>query len=228
MKEKPILYSTEMVLANLEGRKNQTRRTNNLDKVNDKPDNWEFKGFIPYATPEAIFINRYTGVTLAIKCPYGGAGDVLWVRETFAKTLSDEYLHQSTKLPYFYKADVLDSETEKEVMTAYGWKYKPSIHMPKAAARIWLQVESIGVERVQDISEQDAIAEGIDTSNGLPVGMTSHYIDYIDARNCFTSAINSFKSLWQSINGEESWQSNPWVWVIKYKVLSTTGKPTNL
>lgn len=216
MKEIQILFRTEMVLANLEGRKTQTRRTNGLKEINESPDMWEFKGFMRYDTPEAIFTNRYTGVTLAVKCPYGGAGDVLWVRETWARENWQKIDFDKPLKHILYKAD------NPNAFSVTGWK--PSIHMPKAAARIWLQNESIGVERVLDISEQDAVSEGIKI---LEHQYGENYFDYLN-ENFTCNELQSYRSLWMKINGPDSWAHNPWVWVIKYKLLSTTGKPNNL
>lgn len=104
--------------------------------------------------------------------------------------------------------------------------FKPSIHMPKEAARIWLQVEDVRVERLHDISENDAINEGIDRrlEPSAPNGI--HYKHYLKDK-WGPSPKHSFETLWHSINGKESWDNNPWVWVISFKVLSTTGRPEN-
>jgi len=101
--------------------------------------------------------------------------------------------------------------------------------MPKAAARIWLQVEEIRVERLQDITEESAIAEGIiDYEDGTYKNyFTQKGLREQDGVDCIL-AKGSFQSLWCSINGLESWDANPWVWVVKFKVLSTTGKPRTL
>jgi hypothetical protein len=102
-------------------------------------------------------------------------------------------------------------------------KWKPSIHMPKAAARIWLQVESIAVERLRDITEEDAIAEGVNLAEGLIKGEML-WKDYEHDLNNLSNPKSSFKTLWRSINGAESWEANPWVWVVRFKVVSTTGR----
>jgi hypothetical protein len=134
-----------------------------------------------------------------------------------------------------YKAD---GEEPYGLKNRGGWK--PSIHMPKAAARIWLQVTDIRVERLQDITEEDAIKEGVRSnecsdvskcpslfckSNGCAgAGEYHRYpVDY-DDEPCY-SAVESFESLWQSINGPESWEANPFIWRVAFNVLSTTGKP---
>jgi hypothetical protein len=105
-----------------------------------------------------------------------------------------------------------------------GIKWKPSIHMPKDVCRIWLEVTNVRAERLHDITEEDARAEGIREFTkddklckyGLP--------DW-NWQDMFRTAKQSFMQLWCMINGFESWNENPWVWVIEFKVLSTTGKP---
>jgi hypothetical protein len=139
-----------------------------------------------------------------VSCPYGKVGDKLWVRETFVPDYFDD--HKPA-----YKADW--NEIAAEYINEPKWK--PSIHMPKSAARIWLEIISIKVERLQDITNTDSESEGIKTKkiNGSEV-----YDDY----NCpdsfpFIFPAQSFKSLWSKINGIESWNANPWVWVIEFK-----------
>lgn len=191
-KERPILFSTPMVEAILDGRKTQTRRARGAT----------FQNFEEFAR---------------IKCPYGKPGDRLWVRETWQIT---NFLHPSDEnYGYIYKA----SENGKDWQeNTEEWKWKPSIHMPKAAARIWLEITETRLEQLQDISKEDAIAEGIEPvadgyKNYMPkLSSTSQF--------CWPTAYHSFKSLWESINGAESWDLNPWLWVVKFKVLSTTGK----
>lgn len=181
-----------MVEAILDGRKTQTRRARGAT----------FQNFEEFAR---------------IKCPYGKPGDRLWVRETWQIT---NFLHPSDEnYGYIYKA----SENGKDWQeNTEEWKWKPSIHMPKAAARIWLEITETRLERLQDISKEDAIAEGIEPvadgyKNYMPkLSSTSQF--------CWPTAYHSFKSLWESINGAESWDLNPWLWVVKFKVLSTTGK----
>lgn len=205
MKEKPILFSTDMVRAILDGRKTQTRR---IVKHEISCDTYQIEQnfldetvYLQYSI-DGLFIEPY------ITCPYGQQGDVLWVRERFCKDFLNRYWYYQQfdfKNRYHY---VHDSKRNEEIQFKAN-DFKPSIHMPKAAARIWLKIESIAVERLQDITEQDAIAEGI-----IHKSMNDPKVE--------------FQHLWQSINGPDSWAQNPWVWVVKFKVLSTTGKPTNL
>jgi len=231
MKEIPILFSTPMVQAILEGRKTMTRRIHGLERMNEDPEIWKpYKGDL-FIDKKGRLNQKFFNVNVHSDhavCSYGQPGDVLWVREKFACTLG-KYEPETTYSYFadsfhwsFFPEDKTNSETacqwhDDDLAKEVAWK--PSIHMPKTAARIWLQVEEIRVERLQDIIKEDAIAEGI-------LKEDQHYHDYNNAVPCL-GAISSFQSLWESINGGvESWLANPWVWVVKFKVLSTTGKPT--
>lgn len=249
--EHPILMSTPMVQAILAGRKTQTRRLNGLHEVNQNPDRWYIahvgqyytktkgvknaKGLDDLVEPSAwvLFKKKNSEQTCIVKCPYGNAfeSNLLWVRETFSEK----------KGRLIYRANVCSKHDLPD-----GFNWKPSIFMPKAAARVWLQLESIRVERLQQITEQDAIAEGIEPD---PTGMeikivNGKEVEYINYKNYapvtrlfkykYIEPIPSYQSLWDSINKKPAtgnqqpatdWQSNPYVWVLTYKVLSTTGKP---
>lgn len=193
---KPILFSTEMVQAILDGRKTQTRRICNYQRnedgkyeitINDK-----IESLLDYnleCNDGNPFIKEKRNV-----------GDILWVRETWKK--SNEFGEPR----YLYKS-LWDSY--KTGIDLSGWK--PSIHMPKAAARIFLEVTNVRCERLKDISCQDCKAEGVTfTPSGIP--------DVDDIL-----ALESFMALWESINGKDSWKANPWVWVYEFKKIE---KPT--
>jgi len=144
-------------------------------------------------------------------CPYGQPGDKLWVREKFEHGCMGGYI---------YAAD----RTEKELQEYRhsGYKWKPYIHMPKSAARIWLEIISIKVERLQDINRHDALAEGISEHNFLED--TAHeetYYQYEFGGPQYPSAVKAFEGLWIKINGTDSWDANPWVWVIEFKRINT-------
>jgi len=190
---KPILFSTDMVKAILAGRKTQTRRV-----VKPQPITLP-QGF--YFHPKkniAIHIignpSKHTAVTK--HCPYGQIGDILWVRETWA-----EYGPIAGK--FHYKADHINGPYVND------FKWKPSIHMPREACRLFLRITSVRVERLQNITEADAIAEGIQYNSDAPASITNK---------------GSFAKLWESINGPASWQANPWVWVVEFE---RTEKPAN-
>jgi hypothetical protein len=129
---------------------------------------------------------------------YGQPGERLWVRETWRQFGAQ----------HLYRADF---EPGKDVCA-----WKPSIHMPRFACRLLLEITSIRVERLQSISENDAVAEGIEPLAHLDIKKYGwRFKDYIGSSACLPIA--SFQTLWQSINGPESWNQNPWVWVIEFK-----------
>ena len=183
MKERPILFSAPMVRAILEGKKTQTRR------VWKQPTSLCMKDDCLYATEHDARQSFNPIARDEIVCPYGQRGDRLWVREAFHICPHHE--------DYFYRADDENLPLKCKAHT----KWKPSIHMPRRASRITLEITSIRVERLQDISDADALAEGVDQTNTSIRGY----------------AAERFKRLWSSINGADSWHSNPWVWVIEFK-----------
>ena len=191
MKERPILFSAPMVRAILEGRKTQTRRV-----VKDLPaDVFEEVGR-DVLTGEYHFVKGALGYTRA--CRYGERGDRLWVRETWRPAL--EHLSECTS-----SKDVRFAASVSEAEWAIS-RWRPSIHMPRWASRINLDVIGVRVERLQEISEADALAEGaLQPWTGLDRGS--------DTR----TARSEFEALWASINGAESWAANPWVWVVEFK-----------
>lgn len=203
MKEHPILFSGEMAKAILEGRKTQTRRI-----VKPQPS-------------EGLCTQRITtgdGITFEAeateqdwKCPYGIIGQRLWVRETWQETT---WMHPSDEnYGYIYRA----SENGKAWEDNYeDFTWRPSIHMPRKASRITLEITNIRVERVQDITREGALAEGIKFHEGFE----GFCIGEGFKMKCFhaSNPIISFIKLWDEINGKRtSWDSNPWVWVIEFK-----------
>lgn len=175
-----------MVQAILAGRKTQTRRE---VKFKDHQPTVELN-FLPSVYPHFQFQagNRHWQA----ECPYGKKGDVLWVRETFGKGKASGRT--------YYKA----SEGSFHMLVD---RWKPSIHMPKDAARIWLRINDVRVERLQDITGQDAISEGVIFP---PHGSLS-------LLESWGAAKKLFQNLWQSINGSDSWKDNPWIWVIEFE-----------
>lgn len=209
---KPILFSTEMVQAILEGRKTQTRRiVKSEPKINDDTDlelipDWDGK----YDDPLTLFFYYKGTKTRSIyydcQLPLAQIGDILWIRESFQ--YSDELDE-----PFWYKQKYEEDYTQ-EAFDRIKWK--PSIHMPKEAARIFLEVSNVRVERLQDISEDDAIAEGIERVSIAP--FVHRFKNYL-CNNKFIGPKESFKTLWMKINGIDSWKANPWVWVYEFKVV---------
>lgn len=196
MKIKPILFSTPMVRAILEGRKTQTRRIVKFNKEIEVK-NIGFSATSPNGSFEVrgIHKNGEYGASF-FKLPFK-KGDILWVRESFG----------NTAIGTMYKADINNPQINKP---SSGWK--PSIHMPKAAARIFLEVTNVRVERLFDISEKDAIAEGI-----IVIEPEEAYNSYDKGVGSYATARGSFFSLWTSINGQASTDANPWVFVYDFK-----------
>ncbi len=219
---KPILFSTEMVQAVLAGRKTQTRRyCANSSEVfeNYYTSNRFWNADIEDdPNPLAQFVQFRE---LQVQARYK-EGDILWVRETWVR-LHEAYLQKLDPDPlsphffYWYKAD-----GEPVHFEHYNESWKPSIFMPKEAARIFLKVTDVRVERLQDISEEDALAEGIKV-----IDKDEAYFDYeFNGKNGhYATARGSFASLWQSINCKKHpWDSNPWVWVYTFERVE---KPEN-
>lgn len=199
MKERPILFSGLMVRAILEGRKTQTRRV----VKNATGPFWDHPGYRIVMHDGFTFWETHSGKPNqygpSIACPYGKPGDRLWVRETWWAARDDV-------------RGEMKRDTVRYAATADGLgvpKFRPSIHMPRWASRITLEVVSVRVERLQDISEEDAKAEGIELLNG-------RYTFNAGAHESHT-AVESFRALWESINGPGSWDSNPWLWVVEFK-----------
>lgn len=180
MKERPILFSAPMVRAILDGRKTQTRRI--------LKGSTEHKGVY---NPAYLAVHQNDKGWKQI-CPYGKPGDQLWVRETFATGNPEHYWGNP-----IYKATF--GAALKPVCEGFT-KWKPSIHMPRAASRIDLLIKDIRVERLQDISKADCMAEGMSGLQDIHAGWHQ-----------------SYAGLWEKINGKNSWDENPWVWVIEFE-----------
>jgi len=194
-KMKPILFSTPMVQAILDGRKTQTRRI-----IKGTAKEWIETATNPDWMKTAYELSRIRN------------GDILWVRETFAE--QHPAMTPGDDIPdwvnYIYKADNPEPDWR-------NGKWKPSIFMPREAARIFLEVTNVRAERLHDLDDNDAINEGI---GAVKSGYEYHdiYQDYLNDKNSL-NPIPSYKSLWEKINGKGSWDLNPWVWVYKFKVL---------
>lgn len=202
MTERPILFSAPMVRAILDGRKTQTRRVVKRElsgrvKAVGSPRNWHLDD------PNAV-----------LACPYGQPGDRLWVRETFNWSSERDLLPREPHKLCRERAGYLDNRV---VWAADGTRvhpefgkavWRPSIHMPRWASRITLEVTAVRVERLNDISEADAIAEGCagwgwhDPFSGDADGQTPQ---------------EEYAQLWEKINGAGSWDANPWVWIVEFR-----------
>ena len=212
MKERPILFSGAMVRAILDGRKTQTRRIVKPQPVNKAvnkvdPDEWTFAGTqtLPHGEFSLGFENQPLNKHMRVRCPYGKPSDRLWVRETWQALTepNPSYLIAEKPQP---GDDIRYRATEPETwIPALPWR--PSIHMPRWACRLVLEITDVRVERLQDISRQDALAEGIDMSAPQVASLVEEYRPVI-----------AFAGLWESINAKRApWKSNPWVWVIEFE-----------
>lgn len=210
MTERPIIFSAEMVRAILAGRKTQTRRVikpqppaeaKSVSRQLCSQQTPEFDGAWQWWAGKPL-----TPITKPLFCPYGAPGDTLWVRETWC--LREPIAYPSVH----YRADgehvVLDDGDGFTAVNKDGSEkspWRPSIHMPRWASRITLRITDVRVERVQDILEDDARAEGCD-----PVIHEDGAID------CGTRK-TTFARLWSTINGDGAWEANPWVWVLSFE-----------
>lgn len=204
MVDRPILFSAPMVRAILAGQKTQTRRALRRQfALGALPVE------MPKTTPEGWVVNGHSGVWWcdaeanpeeAVRCPYGMPGDRLWVRESHW-FFQDECDPVTGYTPPVMTVDDVEYRADGE-STRHGWR--PSIHMPRWASRITLVITGVRVERLQAIREADAMAEGAEPTLVPPDGGSWPHVE-------------GFETLWKSINGAESWDANPWVWVVEFE-----------
>lgn len=222
MKERPILFSAPMVRALLDGSKTQTRRIAKAkDLARASADGVElWSGFMGWQLAEAVLADQSLSTNKDTRCPHGQLGDRLWVREThrpiFGQTCG--------LIAVDYLADPREKWERLGDQIGTPTKWTPSIHMRREYSRIMLEVVSVRVERLNDCSEADAQAEGATLyapANHLSHGGWSHDGYYVHA-----SARESYERLWNAINGAGSWEANPWVWVVEFKRVTTTGEIT--
>lgn len=218
---KPILFNTEMVRAILDGRKSCTRRL-----VKPQPDEKQKfpLGFVTDSTEKkevgcfGFGTNECGGSIQYVKPPYGYApGDILYVRETWCALPVNEAGHMRGHCVYYYRAD---GDLRPE-----GWrgKWRPSIHMPKEAARIWLKVTDVRVERLQDITEEQACMEGTDPWDEVCYENNGWHPTFSDPDSGGDpNMVDGFHKLWNSTIKKADldrygWDANPWVWVIEFE-----------
>ncbi|WP_407609269.1 hypothetical protein [Klebsiella aerogenes] len=237
MKERGMIFNGEMVRAILDGRKTQTRRI-----IAPQPADDIERGIFP--NPEAIgwksSLRHKHGSTTAHFCHYGKPGDRIWVRETFACLGNEDgcaidwndnlvkgggpdaariYRASCEQKPGNYGLWSIPDDASWKPHTdemQFEGVWVPSIHMPRWASRILLEITDVRVERLNAISEEDAMREGIDADR---LSESQDNYDCIADHNMTgrPTAKGYFSELWQSIYGEESWKANPWVWVIEFK-----------
>lgn len=229
MKDRPILMSAPMVRATLDESKTQTRRVAPITMLDIKPlpgiggiitdiVTWCIRFSKPTGPDRSLA--SYSGAKISkeqanallanMYCRHGRVGDRLWVREAWRAPLAYELTPPRDippGTPLLYKADGSGS-----LAPCGSGRYRPPVFMPRWASRILLEITAVRVERLQDISEEDARAEGVDYDPGE--GGTFH----VTGLGCASdSAAGSFRRLWESINGPDAWDANPWVWVIEFK-----------
>ena len=217
IKERPILFSASMVRAILEGRKTVTRRVMKSQPDGDATITVESYNVAvtnrhgyQEAGPE-IFGAWWRDGESGCKCPYGKPGDRLWVRETWAAdaqvdSVAPRDLSQGE--PIYYPADEAVRQTGCAMIKP--GKGRPSIHMPRWVSRILLEITAVHVERLRDISGDQAEAEGVDAA------MCQKFLETSPSRHlCKEAVIHGFAGLWDSVGG--NWNANPWVWVVEFK-----------
>lgn len=214
MSEKPILFSAPMVRALLAGTKTQTRRVVKPQFAKEAapvemPATDPIGGWVVGGHSGIWWCDAAANPDEAMRCPYGQPGDRLWVREAFAGSIAYErhgYPLKEWGNKIWYIAD-------GEPRSGRWTLPRPSIHMPRALSRITLEVTGVRVERLQDISEADAQAEGAPSA------------DLASGRECIFPHQGTyrwgFRLLWEQINGPGSWGANPWVWVVEFRRLPT-------
>lgn len=221
MRERPILFAEPMVRAILSGQKMVTRRAIKPQPKVTEAYLREHEAWVEGLTLSDHVNNAWQSGFIDVACPYGEPGDRLWVRESWwqAGDWQSTYPEDDTGAWFGSKriAYSADSTPPNEPNRHYPaglrngaysaaepnkiWRHRPSIHMPRWASRILLEITAVRVERVQDISDEQALAEGVDQTNTSIPGY----------------ARQRFQDLWESINGTGSWDANPWVWVVEFK-----------
>ncbi|HEO9810787.1 TPA: morphogenetic protein [Klebsiella variicola] len=206
IREKGLIFNSEMVRALLDGRKTQTRRI-----IKPQPEatlSGSLSGKWLSRPLNGLLLPKIEDI--AIHCPFGVVGDRIWVRETFQGPLfdydlMDSYCKDPTPFekPEFcvYKADGVPAPEFYDADDELHCCWRPSIHMPRWACRILLEITNVRVERLKSISDGDAIREGCSTADMM-------------SGDCVADV---FARLWASIYGSDSWNANPWVWVIEFK-----------
>ena len=202
-RERPILFQGDMVRAILSGSKTQTRRI--------------VKGMALDWLQPGVFTPEFVAAPENDMCPYGKPGDRLWVRETWMPDAPRNGEWPDTEfygcgmsplslIPECYRHPwhVMHRATY-EGCDLVGWK--PSIHMPRWASRITLEITEVRVERLNSISEVDAIAEGVNV----------HPDHHGKSRSSIYSPVQAYRDLWERINGSGSWEANPWVWCVSFR-----------
>ncbi|SXP15459.1 ASCH domain-containing protein [Klebsiella pneumoniae] len=242
MKERGMIFNSEMVRAILDGRKTQTRRIMKVQPESNQlgllliTDSTKHSDIGKYHWAESNATGNHVRSKL-FSCPFGAVGDRIWVRETWAilgnedgccidweeklckadeRSAARIYRASCEQRPGNYGLWSIPDDADWKPHTKdyqYEGAWRPSIHMPRWASRILLEITDVRVERLNAISEEDARAEGIIDGGCLNCGEP----EPCGCANPDPDATDAFAYLWQSIYGQESWNANPWVWVIEFE-----------
>ena len=239
---RPILFSGPMIRALLDGKKTQTRRTVNPQPFATVNQNCVTGEWAQIWYTEDHRRDPTVEHIKPLKCPYGKPGDLLWVRESIVQsTWSSGPDQQGEYQEGWGSGAKYKADGAKPGRDNYGNNFssRPSIHMPRWASRLTLEITGVRVERLKDICETDAIAEGcyftdygrrcfhqgqgdITTCPGKPEHHPQRegwmWAPTRSSDECLGSARNAYGNLWESINGPGSWDANPWVWCLSFKV----------
>ena len=214
MRERPILFSGPMVRAILAGTKTQTRRV-------AKPVRHPDLGNV--YTPGALALEREPQHVIDRTCPYGQPGDRLWVRATWNRFEPWSGTHYAAN----YDGFGIGPDDDPDHIPDHKVRWRPSIHMPRAACRLVLEVTGVRVERLQDMTLDDLCEEGIselledpDSVPGRAFSRAEHAaIGGVPMQHI--PEMYGFAALWDSLNGSSSWSANPWVWVVEFRRAGT-------
>jgi hypothetical protein len=204
MKERPILFNGAMVRAILDGSKTQTRRI-----MKPQPETVDGRSIKAWDGHPAALLNLLN--QNGRKCPYGQPGDRLWVRETWQAWRKTSYEYDEWEVCDVPPSQIIDeygeSSIEYQATSKSMGPWRPSIHMPRWASRIDCLVKAVRVERLQDISNADALAEGVSV----------HPEFHDEPRTSMYSPAAAFQDLWSATYSAGSWEANPWVWIVSFE-----------
>lgn len=215
----PMLFSTPMVQSIGKRIKTQTRRV--VKSIHPEAEFRADLNVVGYTFVEPDGKLQNPVMASVVQCPYGNPGDIIWVRESVCYVMLDhahDLLEGSRNRNQWVYKSSYHPDWMKYAKEKYGYKWIPSLHMPLRACRYFLEVKSVRVERLQDITEDDAIAEGVERNTAALPDQMMVYKSYITG-NYSNFPYTSFATLWQKINGRESWDANPWVWVVEFEVI---------
>ncbi len=221
MAERPLIVSAPLIKPIQQDRKIETRRLNGLEEINEYPERWAFVGFAAekdlLGRLIAVFSDDVNMQNTKAHCPYGQPGDTLWVRENWYvgngyDGIKPRNIPKGRHIKRGYMAD-----GEKPEWAGRTW---PSIFMPRWLSRMNLEVLEIDVQRLHDITEEAARKEGAEKvwhdANGTYWIPDAQSIKLVGEHGNYRTG---FESIWITLNGQQNWDTNPWVWVIKFKRL---------